>query len=411
MKKQTKILIGGLAVVVVIIIALALNFPPVFKGKSSGTFAKADKYHKSQMTEKDIQLRSKLTADTVELKKMLQGLVYFTVFTKDLCIKIDNCVTVFQEQGLTSKDAAFSQLMLLRDYSTFIKNNNETLGNTIALLKGFYFKENVDESSDVEKDLRDFGNYVKALNERDDVLESALKGMDNFLVNSDIMKERKVELKKLKSIRDQLLMQGIQLALTVQDNALSIALCGYAISSQAELYKIYGAQDKLQAGAPDKLQRFLAQDKLQALAQEKLQAVNSQELNNLVSAQEPGLSAIVYDNATLSFVVCSMADLKIYVAKQDLNAVNSSVQFGAIEKVQIIYTGIADINIIPVGIIGIVVLAQDGLQVVLSNYDLKTGFTASETGALNSVQLQNILLGQGNLGIYGASLLNILELQ
>ncbi len=411
MKKQTKIVIGAMVIVVLVIVALAINFPPVFKGKSSGTFGKADRYHKSQMTDKDIQLRSKITADTVGLKKMLQGLVYFTVFTKDLCIKIDNCVTVFQEQGLTSKDKGFSQLMLLKDYSTFIKNNNKTLGNTISLLKGFYFKENADESADIEKDLRDFGNYVKTLGERDAVLESALKGMDNFLVNSDIMKERKEELKKLKSIRDQLLMQGIQLALMVQDNALGFDLCSYAISSQADLIKLYGAQDKLQAGAQEKLQSVLAQDKLQAMAQEKLQAISSHELNSLVTGQSPDLSALVYNTANLSFEAGSMADLKLYTAKQDLNASNPSLQFNATEKIQIIYTGIADINISPVGIIGIIVLARDGLQVVLSNYDLKGGFSGIGMGEMNSVQLQSLLLGQGSLGVYNASFSKILELR
>ncbi len=369
MKKQTKILIGAVVVTVVIIIAFAINFPPVFKGKSSGTFGKASKYHKSQMTEKDVQLRSKLTADTVELKKTLQGLVYFTVFTKDLCVKIDNCVNVFQEQGLTGKDAGFTQLMLLKDYSAFIKNNNETLGNTIRLLKGFYFKEDVDQSADMEKTLRDFGNYVKTLGERDDVLESALKGMDNYLVSSGIMKERKEELKKLKSIRDQLLIQGIQLAGMVQDQALCTHLCSYALMSQSDIYKLFGAQDKLQS---------YAQDKLQIFARDKLQAISSQELNYLVAAQSPGLSGILYNRETLSFIGSSMADLNILLGKQDL-------------------------SVIAAGIIGVVILAQDGLKLVMSNYDLQTGFTGIGLGAMNSVQLEFLLNSPENIGIYFAT--------
>ena len=389
MNKKTKVVIGAVVIVALFIIALALNFPPVFKGKSSGTFGKADRYHKSQMSEKDILLRSKLTSDTVELKKMLQGLVYFTVFTKDLCIKIDNCVTVFQEQGLNSKDPGFSQLMLLKDYSSFIKNNNETLGNTISLLKGFYFKENMDESADVEKSLRDFGNYVKTLDERDVVLESALKGMDNFLVSSNIMKERKEELKKLKSIRDQLLMQGIQLAGLVQDNAMGTRLLSYSLSSQQQL-QIYTAQDNLQMHEQDKLQAGV-QDKLQASASEKLQMTGSQEINTRFTAREPGLSVFVYNRENLSF---------FYAAKEDLNAAQSSLQFDASEKIQVAYMGIGDINVIPVGIIGIGIFAQDGLQIVMSNYDLKAGYLGIGLGAVNSIQLEGVLYGQTNLGFF-----------
>jgi hypothetical protein len=401
MNKKTKVVIGAVVIVALFIIALALNFPPVFKGKSSGTFGKADRYHKSQMSEKDILLRSKLTSDTVELKKMLQGLVYFTVFTKDLCIKIDNCVNVFQEQGLNSKDPGFSQLMLLKDYSSFIKNNNETLGNTISLLKGFYFKENVDESADVEKNLRDFGNYVKTLGERDDVLETALKGMDNFLVSSNIMKERTEELKKLKSIRDQLLMQGIQLAGLVQDNAMGTRLLSYSLSSQQQL-QIYTAQDNLQMHAQDKLQQFMAQDKLQAGASEKLQMTGSHEINTLFTAREPGLSVFVYNRENLSF---------FYAAKEDLNAAQSSLQFDASEKIQVAYMGIGDINVIPVGIIGIGIFAQDGLQIVMSNYDLKAGYLGIGLGAVNSMQLEGVLYGQTNLGFFfnAADVLNSLH--
>jgi hypothetical protein len=401
MNKKTKVVIGAVVIVALFIIALALNFPPVFKGKSSGTFGKADRYHKSQMSEKDILLRSKLTSDTVELKKMLQGLVYFTVFTKDLCIKIDNCVNVFQEQGLNSKDPGFSQLMLLKDYSSFIKNNNETLGNTISLLKGFYFKENVDESADVEKNLRDFGNYVKTLGERDDVLETALKGMDNFLVSSNIMKERTEELKKLKSIRDQLLMQGIQLAGLVQDNAMGTRLLSYSLSSQQQL-QIYTAQDNLQMHAQDKLQQFMAQDKLQAGASEKLQMTGSHEINTLFTAREPGLSVFVYNRENLSF---------FYAAKEDLNAAQSSLQFDASEKIQVAYMGIGDINVIPVGIIGIGIFAQDGLQIVMSNYDLKAGYLGIGLGAVNSIQLEGVLYGQTNLGFFfnAADVLNSLH--
>jgi hypothetical protein len=209
LKKQTKIVIGILVVVAIIIIALSINFPPVFKGTSSGTFAKADKYHKRQMSGKDVQLRSELTSDTAKLKSTLQGLTYFAVFTEDLCLKIDTCVKVFQAQGMKSGDDGYSQLMQLKDYAVFIRNNNETLGKTIALLASFYLSDVPDQSAEVEKNLREFSDYVKLFTEKDEVLESALKGMDTYVLGNKILQERKDELKKLKSIRDQILISGV----------------------------------------------------------------------------------------------------------------------------------------------------------------------------------------------------------
>ncbi len=183
MKKQTRIVIGILFAVVIIIIVLSINFPPVFKGKSSGTFAKSDKYHKSQMSGKDVQLRSELTSDTAKLKSTLQG--------------------------MKCGDDGYSQLMQLKDYAVFIRNNNETLGKTIALLASFYLSDVPDQSADVEKNLREFSDYVKLFTEKDEVLESALKGMDTYILGNKILQERKDELKKLKSIRDQILISGV----------------------------------------------------------------------------------------------------------------------------------------------------------------------------------------------------------
>ena len=231
MKKQTKIAIGILVAICLVIVGVSILSQPMDKGLSSGTFAKADKYQKTQMTQKDVQLRSELTSDTVKLKGTLQGLTYFAVFTEDLCLKIDTCLNVFQGQGMKSGDAGFSQLILLKDYAVFIRNHNETLGKTIAMLSSFYLSDVTDQSADVEKNLGEFSNYVKLFIEKDSVLESALQGIDSYILGNKIVLERKDELKKLKSIRDQLLIKGIQLGALVQDNSLSANLFIQAMNS------------------------------------------------------------------------------------------------------------------------------------------------------------------------------------
>ena len=52
MKKQVKIIISVIIIVGLLIAIVSIFYPPASKNQTSGTFGKADKYHKSQMTEK-----------------------------------------------------------------------------------------------------------------------------------------------------------------------------------------------------------------------------------------------------------------------------------------------------------------------------------------------------------------------
>jgi hypothetical protein len=395
MNKKTKILIGAVVVVLVIIVALAINFPPVFKGESSGTIGKADKYRKSQMTEKDVQLRSELTADTAKLRGMIQGLMYFAVFTNELSTQIDSCVHVFQYRGLTNQEAGYKNMMAMNDFSVFIKNNNKTLGNTISLLSGFYFKDKADQSADVEKDLREFQNYVKTLIEKDSILEEALRSMDKFLVSNKLLKERKSEFNTLKSIRDQLVIKTLQFGALVQDGSLTGTMCSYVIAAEDQ-FKAVMAQDKLQSYAQDKIQALardnlargpLSQERLTAAAQETGFGLISDNLNVSVLAKE-NLSAItggiLYDKASLQFVPGSREDLAIVTSQAQINAVSA-----------------ANLNVLEISVV--IVLAQDGLKVYATPINLSEAFQLVEIGAVwSNEQLRVIIDAQQNIGIVGA---------
>ena len=420
MKKQTKILIGALIVVVLLIIAISINFPPFFKGKSSGTFGKADKYRKSVITEKDVKLRSELTADTAKLKGMVQGLMYFTVFTQDLSTQIDSCVYVFQSKGLTSTDAGYKNMMALNDYSAFIRNNNKTLSNTIGMLNSFYFKDQADQSADVEKTLRDFQNYVKNLNEKDSVLELALKSMDHFIMTTKTLKDRKAELTQLKAIRDQLLIKELQVCVLVRDRPLAGILFSYAISSQQDL-NIFMAQEKIGIFSQDKVQAFsqeklsvLSQEKLAALAQDKLSILSQEKLQGIIGARElnfVGISEIeavmakpdigniyqvVWDMANLQFVFGDKLDLKIFAATDmnAINAVNASSQLSVF-----LYVGL---------------FSNQGLNIYAANIDLKGYFGASPIGIVMSSEQLNTLI-ESNIQVeaiasYCANVINLVVL-
>jgi hypothetical protein len=154
MKKQVKVIISIVVAIAILIVGISLFYPTLFKGLTSGTFGKVEKYHKQQMAEKDILLRSELVADTGKLRNMIQGLIYFSLFTQDLSNNIDSCVGNYKSKGICSDPKRCASVSALQDYSDFIRNNNKTLATTIRLLTAFYLKDKPDESADVEKNLR-----------------------------------------------------------------------------------------------------------------------------------------------------------------------------------------------------------------------------------------------------------------
>jgi hypothetical protein len=214
MKSKTKLLIGigfVAALCIGFLMGISVNYPTPETSDLAGTFGKAEKYHKVQMTEKDVQLRTDLVKDTAELRNMIQGLIYFSVFTADVCKDIELTVVAFKAKGMGALKEESETINILQDFSDFIKNNNNTLNSTIVLLTGFYLNDTASMSQDVEKKYNDFGNYVNGLNQKNMLLTDALKDIDNFMLTDKILQANTPELTQLKSIRDQLLIKGLQL--------------------------------------------------------------------------------------------------------------------------------------------------------------------------------------------------------
>jgi len=425
MKKQTKIVIGIVLAVAVVIIAISFLFPAVFKGLTSGTFGKADKYHKTQMTEKDILLRSELVADSNELRNMIQGLIYFSLFTEDISNSIDSCVEACQSQGIMTDPKKAATMLALKDFSDYIKNNNKTLRATISLLTGFYLKDEQEQSADVEKNLRAFGNYVNNLNEKDSILELALTSIDNFMLSNRVLKTKKTELANLKAIRDQLLIGSVQLAGLIQDKPLSATLCSYAISSQGSLQKLYGQEDlgmvntKVDlegrnmagyiAGAQEKLNVRLMPEAQQTLNMIKSQnglgaeIVESQvsmgsagQLNEIIQSKQlsssalnrldlgSALNVIIYDKANLDFIVSDVPKLQNALSAAELNSVLLGSQ--------------------NLGVVAF--LSQQGLNLVGSTFDLQQAVRSQSLSSFLSSSQLNVIYssekGYGSLPVHSS---------
>jgi hypothetical protein len=410
MKKQFKVIIGIVVVIAILIAGVSLFYPAVFKGLTSGTFGKADKYHQQQMTEKDILLRSDLVADTGQLRSMIQGLIYFAIFTQQLSVNIDSCVNNYRSKGICSDPVKCASVSALADYSDFIRNNNKTLAITTRMLTAFYLRDSSDQSADVEKSLRDFGNYVNNLNEKDSVLNQALVSMDNFMLTDKTLKTKSSEIASLKSIRDQLLLQGVQLAGMLQDKPLCSQLLSYALSSQSALNIVIFGKEQLNLSGQSGLKLISSQGKLDSfLGSKEIGFGSTVQLGNMIQAQ-PDLQlrnsnqdlgssiagyAIIYDKANLQFIVGKGAELQKVLSASQLS---SLLQGSAIQG----------------SLCGVAVFSSQGANLYQSNFDLNNCYSSQmkDLGAtLSSAQLNQVIGNQQTIGmtIYSSSFINIMD--
>ena len=302
MKPKTKLLvaIGIIAAFCAgYLSGILVNYPPVEKLDLTGTFGKAEKFHKVQMTSKDIQLRTEFLKDTAQLRNMIQGLIYFSVFTREVGTNIDLSVIAFKSKGMAKQAGDGDKIKALQDYSDFIRNNNKTLQTTIAMLTGFYRNKSADFSQDVEQNLRNFGTYVNNLNEKNLVLIEGLKSMDNFMVTDKTLQAHKTEIVQLKSIRDQLLIKGIQLGGMLKHKDQVNQLISYALTSQVQ-------QPSVKAQQEGSLGLAAQQQLAQALcgAGSMNAVIRDGSLGSIMDATSVNAAAsLLYDKAGLQFFI------------------------------------------------------------------------------------------------------------
>lgn len=279
------------------LIGILVNFPPVSKSDLAGTFGKAEKFHKVQMTEKDIQLRSELVKDTAKLKSMIQGLVYFSMVTEEVSTNVDLSIITFKAKGMGTQAGEAENIKALQDYSEFIRNNNNSLKATIAMLSDFYLNKSADQTQDVEKNLKDFGNYVNTLNKKNTILNRALKSLDNFMLASKTLQAHKKEIAQLKSIRDQLLVKGVQLGSLFGNVHQVDSLIAYALTSNAQLSAAcFGAVNVQAVSLANSQSHFLGQQSVSAkvLSGTESGSLGAQGLNSTSSV-------VYYDKVNLEF--------------------------------------------------------------------------------------------------------------
>ncbi len=345
MKKQNKIIIGIILGIAVVIILISFLFPSVYKGLTSGSFGKADKYRQEQMSESDIHLRSEFVQDTAKLRQMITGLIYYALFTENLSMTIDTCLTSFNLQGFDKNPANAEAIHLLTDYSSFIKNNNTTVANTTRMLAAFLLRDTIAQSMDIEKNLKDFSIYVSKVNEKDSVLTIALARIDSYLIGNKTLQKKDAEIRNLKAIRDQLVIKSTQfMALTGNKQGIG-AMLNCAMQSQLQFSGIGalnivvdgGKLVQSNLGMEENLSRinsstlcagFNASTSLQgSMANAKDNLGNnggsavSAKMNLVYVCSKENLSVVLYDKPSLSFVVGSSEKLIGILGMEKMNGI------------------------------------------------------------------------------------------
>jgi len=331
MKKQNKIIIGVIFGVAVAILLISFLFPSVYKGLTSGSFGKADKYRQEQMTEKDIQLRNDLSKDTAQLRQMVTGLIYFSLFTDNLYMTIDTCIAKLVDNGFESDPATRQVVAQLGNYNMFLQNNNKTLARTISMLSGLMLRDTIDNSQDYEKNIRDFATFVNQLNQKDSVLMQSITKVDKFIISNKTLQKKAEEIKNLKAIRDQLVIKSAQFMAITGNKPGVGAMINYALQSQS-MYSGIGALNLIVGGSsvklgslPEPQARELASSSGALSAAFNVTELESTMAGARVNSKSDLGSLILYDKASLSFMVCNADQLKVLYGADKMSAVFQGV--------------------------------------------------------------------------------------
>jgi hypothetical protein len=333
---------------------------------------------------------------------MIQGLVYFSLFTEELRTNLDMCTISFSAQGMGTQAGESGKIKVMKDYSDFIRNNNASLNATIVMLTAFYGKDGGDASQDVERTLQDFGNYVSNMSKKDSILSQVLVNMDEYLLNSKTLQSREAEFRQLKSIRDQLLVKGIQFGGLLGNKGVVVSRMKYAMDSQLKMNSVVSGN--VNAFAANQNFGILMQKLESSGVQSKLELQLEGFYNAQISSklESSNVSAILYDQTSLKFGVVDMQALS--ALKQSLDGalkaggLEGSLKSGAMDAALLQSKGLNSMAAQPI----LMIKAGGDLQVILNQFSvgqmvsssLLSGLSAESSLKLSQIGSMNAMNAQ-----------------
>ncbi|MCD4681517.1 MAG: hypothetical protein K8S00_14135 [Bacteroidales bacterium] len=206
MRKAIKLL-----TILSIILVLGFFMPAcncgVSEDEAAGAIGKVDKYHKDQMSESDLLLRSEIMEDTAALRNTMRGMllvyVYYDAYGKSMKKNAEmlknNPANVDDQLGAED----------LEDYCEFIENGNEQLCEVCQMCSDVYNDTVTEYSFDVEQNVRNYAVYLDKLDSRDSLVSSAIEKSDVWIKENENDADKEKQVNQVKKIRDEILLRDI----------------------------------------------------------------------------------------------------------------------------------------------------------------------------------------------------------
>jgi len=177
----------------------------VDKEDAAGAIGKVDKYHKDQMKEGDIKLRSEIMEDTASLANTLRGMLMVYIY-------YDAYVNGLKENAEALKNNSANEdnqlgTEELDNYCEFIENGNEQLSEVCQMCGDIYNDTVTEFSYDIEQNLKNYVIYLDNLDSRDSLVKSTIDKSDIWISDNDDDPAKKDQVKQVKSIRDEILLR------------------------------------------------------------------------------------------------------------------------------------------------------------------------------------------------------------
>lgn len=272
---MNKKLLSGIIIslLLLVVLFLAIYWPPFSSEEASGTIGKADK-PASEAQDPKINLSSEMLRDTTVLKRTIQDLVQFYGFTFSLAEYIDTWL-IPQLDKYYLASVAQEDIQSIKDFGSFLKNNNNTLRNTLETLGSLYGTQNTQAQPDLENNLLGFIGYVNQMIVKDSVFDVVLARLDKYIKQTENEKTaKKSQIKNLKDIRDKLLIDNYMIALALnQDDKLKTL-------SDVKIYN----QENLKMVLNNEIKQFMSNIQLQSGEKIKSNTLNIEVGSNAINS-------------------------------------------------------------------------------------------------------------------------------
>lgn len=227
-KKNTILIVAGLVTLAGLIALVSAIFGPAARERLAGTMGNSDAAGSVTLSAKDAELKKEFTKDTIKLRGMIQGLTYFGEYNEKMAARIGASMQNLENHPLLVDKDLNRPFIALREYCNFLVTSSVYINSAEVMLQQFRSgNRKTDQPVEITQTLYDLGSFINQVAQRDNVLEEAAIGIDQYLDK----REKKItpaEANELKKFRNQLLVDNLMTAAMLDEKTSLSRLYAYA---------------------------------------------------------------------------------------------------------------------------------------------------------------------------------------